>query len=566
MNKLHEILTNLYGKDNVEPIIHALGNVIKNYRQPVSETPPLTEKEIALICYGDSFQSPDRSHLQTLYYFLNRHLRETISIVHLLPFFPYSSDDGFSVIDYKLTNPDLGDWFDIDNLGDSYGLIIDAVVNHISSKSDWFQEYLKGNPKYKDFFIEVDPNTDLSSVIRARAHPLLTTFNRDSKDVHLWTTFSADQIDLNYQNPDVLIKMLDVLLFYASKSARIIRLDAIGHAWKKIGTSCLNLPGAHRLVQLFREVMNMVFPNVQLLTETNVPHKKNIQYFGDGTNEAQLVYQFALPGLVIHSFLNGNCIKLTEWAKTLTLDSATCTYFNLLASHDGIGIRPLLEILNDSEISNLTQTALNRGGFISYKKSGNTRQDPYELNITLYDILADPGQSEEVNIRKFITAHAILLAMQGIPAIYYHSLFASSGDYDGIKKNGQDRSINRKKLNIDEIERELSSPLHRASKTLSEIKRLAGIRKLHPAFNPYSPQKIYSLSDNLFIIERIARYDNERLLAIHNLSNDRVTFTIPNDIIINFTDSAQDLITGRNLKLQTPIFIPPYGFTWLKIV
>lgn len=137
-----------------------------------------------------------------------------------------------------------------------------------------------------------------------------------------------DQVDLNYQNPDVLIKMLDVLLFYASKSARIIRIDAIGHVWKKPGTTCLNLAEVHHLVRLIREVLNVVFPNVQLLTETNVPHEENIQYLGDGTNEAQLVYQFSLPGLVIHSFLTGNRTKLTEWAKTLTLNSDYCATGN----------------------------------------------------------------------------------------------------------------------------------------------------------------------------------------------------------------------------------------------
>ena len=565
MQRVRELLTKLYGSENVESILNRIESLLDDYRRKSKSSSVLTEDDVALICYADSFHSSGKPPLQILHKFLVQYLEDAVSIVHLLPFFPYSLDDGFSVIDYKLINPDLGDWIDIENLGKSYGLIIDAVVNHISVKSTWFQEYLKGNPKYKDFFIEADPNIDLSSVIRARAHPLLTTFNRHSKDIYLWTTFSSDQIDLNYQNPDVLIKMLDVLLFYASKSARIIRLDAIGHAWKKPGTTCLNLAEVHYLVQLSREVLNVVFPNVQLLTETNVPHEENIQYFGDGTNEAQLVYQFSLPGLVIHSFLTGNSVKLTEWAKTLTLNSDYCTYFNLLASHDGIGIRPLLGILDETEITNLVKTTLDRGGFVSYKNSADGQKDPYELNITLYDILSDPSQSEEMNIRKFITAHAILLAMQGIPAIYYHSLFASSGDYGGVKKTGRNRSINRNKLDLDNIEQDLASPENRASKVLTEIKQLIEIRKHYPAFNPYSPQKIHSLSEQLFCVERTLKNRNEKILGIHNLSNELVEFSIQEASRNNFPEIVYDLNTGQYVNFRHELALAPYGFTWLKL-
>ncbi|MDO9547498.1 MAG: sugar phosphorylase [Candidatus Marinimicrobia bacterium] len=566
MQKIRGLLTQLYGSENVESILNQIINLIENYRHKIKSPSVFTESDIALICYGDSFRSPGKPPLQSLHEFLIYYLDCAVSIVHLLPFFPFSSDDGFSVIDYKLVDPDLGDWTDIENLGQSYGLIIDAVVNHISAKSKWFQEYLKDNPDYANFFIETNPSIELSSVIRARAHPLLTKFNRNGGEIHLWTTFSADQIDLNFQNPIVLIKMLDVLLYYASKSARILRLDAIGHAWKKPGTTCLNLPETHCLVQLFCAVLNMVFPNVQLLTETNVPHEENIRYFGDGTNEAQLVYQFSLPGLVIHSFLTGNSVKLTEWAKTLTLNSDNCTYFNLLASHDGIGIRPLLGILDASEIDNLVQTTLNLGGFVSYKNStADGQQDPYELNITLYDILAEPDQSKEMNIRKFINVHAILLTMQGIPAIYYHSLFASSGDHDGVKTSGQNRSINRKKLNLMDLDRELSDPQSRASKVLTEIKQLIGIRKRHPAFNPYSHQEIHSLSEQLFCVERTSKDRNEKILAIHNLSDKLVEFSMSESSINNSHKTGNDLVTNRHINLRMPLFLAPYEFIWLKL-
>jgi sucrose phosphorylase len=381
-------------------------------------------------------------------------------------------------------------------------LIYDAVVNHISSQSEWFREYLAGSPEYADYFIEIDSETDLSAVTRARSHPLLTTFQRDGKTVCLWTTFSADQIDLNFRNPEVLLRMLAVLLFYAAHSAQIIRLDAIGHAWKEPGTTCLNLRGAHLLVQIFRAVLDMAFPDVSLLTETNVPHAENIRYFGDGRNEAQLVYQFPLPGLVVHSFQCGNAVKLTRWAQTLELKSDSCTYLNLLASHDGIGVRPLLGILNTDEIDALVQRTLTNGGYISRKDNGDGTSDPYELNITLFDIIADSELDEDINIQRFLTAQAILLAIPGIPAFYYHSLFGSSGDRTAVERTGQKRAINRRKINLPSLKNELADSQSRTARIFSELKKIIAIRKNQPAFNPYYPVKILPLAEQLFSILR----------------------------------------------------------------
>ncbi|MDD5766216.1 MAG: alpha-amylase family glycosyl hydrolase, partial [Candidatus Marinimicrobia bacterium] len=447
---LQSTLAELYSEAIAQSLLTKIDRLVAEYPRKNETSSPPDERTVALICYGDSFQSSGQAPLKVLNNFLNNYLGDTISTVHLLPFFPYSSDDGFSVIDYKAVNPVWGAWSDIDTIGEKFGLMFDAVVNHISVQSEWFSEYLNGNPEYADFFFETEPGTDLRAVTRARSHPLLTAFQRNGKTIHLWTTFSADQIDLNFRNPEVLLRMLDVLLFYAASSAKIIRLDAIGHAWKEPGTSCLNLRGAHFLVQIFRAVLDRVFPDVLLLTETNVPHAENICYFGDGWNEAQLIYQFPLAGLVAHSFQCGNAVKLTRWAQTLELNPDSCTYFNLLASHDGIGIRPLLGILDETEIAALVQRTQNHGGYISYKTAGEGASDPYEMNITLFDILAEPELDEAANIRRFITAQAILLAMPGIPALYYHSLFGSSGDRPAVEKTGQKRAINRRKFNLPE--------------------------------------------------------------------------------------------------------------------
>ncbi len=188
--------------------------------------------------------------------------------------------------------------------------MFDAVINHISQHSRWFQGYLSGQEPYTDYFVEVDPAADLSDVVRPRTLPLLTPVETADGTKHVWTTFSADQIDLNYASPDLLLEVLDVLLTYVQQGAQLIRLDAIGFMWKEIGTTCIHLPQAHSLIKLMRAALDEAAPETLLVTETNVPHAENISYFGDGYDEAQMVYNFTLPPLTLHAFLTGDASAL----------------------------------------------------------------------------------------------------------------------------------------------------------------------------------------------------------------------------------------------------------------
>jgi sucrose phosphorylase len=350
--------------------------------------------------------------------------------VHILPFFPYSSDDGFSIIDYTAVNPEWGTWADIRQLGEHVRLMFDAVINHISCQSEWFQGFLRDDPQYAGFFIIVDGGADLSMVVRPRALPLLTPVETSTGKRFVWTTFSEDQIDLNFGNPEVLLRLVDVLLLYVEQGAEFIRLDAIAYLWKRLGTPCIHLEEAHRVVKLLRAVMDAVAPGVLLITETNVPHDENISYFGDGTDEAQMVYQFSLPPLTLHAFLTGNATYLTRWATTLQPFSSETTFFNFLASHDGIGVRPAEGILPPEEVQRLVDTTLAHGGFVSHKTDGDGAQSVYELNISYFDALSDPRDNEPLALQvdRFLAAQAIMLALQGVPGIYVHSLFGSRSD------------------------------------------------------------------------------------------------------------------------------------------
>ena len=538
MDRILEKLRSLYG-DKADIIYPEINNIINNFQNKKIREEELTEKDVVLITYGDQFRGDDK-HLRYLKRFCDEFFKGYINTIHILPFFPYSSDDGFSVIDYRKVKEDLGDWEDIEDLSKDYKLMFDFVCNHISSKSEWFQGYLKGDKRYKDYFIEMDPDIDLSNVVRPRALPLLTPFDTRDGKKYLWTTFSADQIDLNYKSPKLLLDMIKILLFYIERGADIIRLDAIAYLWKEIGTPCVHLRETHTVVQLFRDILDRVAPEVKIITETNVPHKDNISYFGDGYNEAQLVYQFPLPPLILYTFKKHDSTAFNAWAKTIKPFSPKTTYFNFLASHDGIGLNPLRGIVDEKEIENLVEITERRGGLVSYKYNPNGTKSPYELNISYFNALSDEDEDEEIKIKKFINTYGIILVLQGVPGIYIHSILGSENYYDGVKTTGQNRSINREKFDYERIREELKDKNSRRYRIYSSFIKLLDTRKNSRVFSPNSEQEILELDNRVIAISRRCR--DEKLLAIHNITPGSVSLKI--DI--------------GDLELD------PYEFVWLR--
>jgi sucrose phosphorylase len=484
----------------------------------------ISQRDVLLITYADQVRKKGELPLKVLVEFCARHLRGVVSGIHLLPFYPWSSDDGFSVKDLFAVEPGYGTWEDIALLGSNFDLMLDGVFNHVSVQGEWFQGFLADDARYRDFFIAVTGSPDLSHVVRPRALPLLTEFSTAAGPKRVWTTFSADQVDLNFKNPEVLLAVLEALLLYVARGARFIRLDAIAFLWKEIGTSCLHLPQTHRVIQLLRAVLEEVAPQVLLITETNVPHKDNIAYFGDGTNEAQLVYNFALPPLVLHSFATGNAEKLTRWAQSLALPSDRVTYFNFLASHDGIGLNPARGILNDAEIGALVRRTLEHGGFISYKDMPDGSRSPYEMNINYLDALSNPsaGEPVELTARKFLAAHAILLSLQGVPGIYFHSMFGSRGDRAGAESSGLPRRVNRQKLEREELEAELADPASLRGQVFRGCRRDLQTRGRHAAFHPCGEQEVLAVDPRVFAVRRISPDGTDRVLCLHNVSDETV--------------------------------------------
>lgn len=516
-----------------------------------------SEKDAVLITYGDSFQQNNREPLAVLNDFVTEYLGDAISIVHVLPFFPYSSDDGFSVIDYRKVNPDLGSWDDVHELGTGQTVMFDAVINHVSAKSREFQGFLKGEEKYRNFFIVVGPEFDISRVFRPRALPLLTRFDTNRGNLDLWTTFSTDQIDLNYRDPDVLLYIIDVLLYYVLHGASIIRLDAIAFMWKESGTECLHLPQTHAAIKLFRNVFDMVAPHVKIITETNVPHSDNISYFGEGNDEAHMVYNFALPPLTVHALLTGDGSYLTQWASTLQLGNPKNYFYNFTASHDGIGLMPARGILPAVEIERLVTATEKHGGKLGLKDNPDGTQSVYELNVSLFDLLSDPNADEpmERQVHRFVASQAVAMILAGVPALYYHSMVGSRNYYEGVERTGVRRAINREKLGLERLKGELSERGSRRELVYSALTRLLRERRKHRAFHPEGPQTVLSLHRQIFAVERQSPDGGEKILSIINLSD------APVSLQPKFRGRV-DIITGTTLEKQ--IDLEPYGIRWLR--
>ncbi len=566
LKQIGERFSRLYGGP-AEPYLERLDMMIGRYGVGTDHHHPYRywdQADSVLITYGDMVHRTGESPLAALKSFLDDRLRGAVSTVHILPFFPYSSDDGFSVIDYREVDPDLGTWDDVERLSENFSIMADLVLNHVSRESSWFRDYVSGIAPECNYFIEVDPHADLSSVVRPRSTPVLTPTQTRDGERHVWTTFSEDQVDLDFANPDVLFEFIDILFFYISKGTRIVRLDAIAYLWKKLGTSCIHLPETHEVVKLFRDILDLAAPEVSILTETNVPHEENISYFGDG-DEAHIVYQFTLPPLLMHALLSENASHLTRWAMELSPPPTGCTYLNFTASHDGIGVRPLEGLLTQKQLDATLKHVKERGGFISTKSNSDGSKSPYELNITYFDILrTEQDANSDLQIARFLCSQAIALSLQGIPALYFNSLIAGKNYTDGVERTGRSRTINRQKWDADELLAQLDVEDSERAVVFKKYVQLLTLRSQHPAFHPNAAQTVLDLGPALFALERAAPDDSERVVCIFNMTAKQKEVRLASIPSICDASKWRNVIRGKALSAKQKAFkLRPFEICWL---
>ncbi len=528
-----------------------------------------TEHDIAVITYGNSVVNDNEAPLKTLHHFLHQYLHEYINTIHILPFFPYCADDGFSVINYRSVNTELGSWDDIDIISRDFRLMSDLVINHCSKDNEWFQQFIRDEEPGKFFFVTGSPDDDTSAVVRPRTTPLfrktnVIKANKQDDPKYVWCTFSHDQVDFDFKNPDVLCAIVGIIRFYLNHGIRIFRFDAVAFLWKELGTSCINLPQTHEIVRLLRTLIEHAQKDSIIITETNIPNRENLSYFGNG-NEAHCIYNFSLPPLLVNTLTTGDCHYLKNWLMSMPPAQNGTTYFNFIASHDGIGLRPAEGLLSDKEIQNLTETMEMFGGKISWRALDNGINKPYEINISLFDALKGTTKGpDQWQIARFVCAHAIMLALEGIPAFYIHSLLATENDLKRVDDKGYNRAINRHQWQAEELTKQLINENTTHHQVLKQLKNLIHIRKQQPAFHPNATQFTLHFNNQIFAFWRQSMDRRQSIFCLHNISDTAQTVLL-SSINLIATDHWHDLISGAQLDNHGDKYVmAPYQALWLS--
>jgi len=521
------------------------------------------EADVAVITYGDSILNGAEPPLQTLHAFLTRRLGALVSWVHVLPFHPWTSDDGFAVLDYSSVNEALGTWADITRLGVDYRLMADLVLNHCSSRSAWFENFKRGQTPGADYFFTPDAAFDTSKVVRPRTTPLLNTVVTEQGERAVWCTFSPDQVDFDFSNPAVVVEFVSIIRELLDAGVRVFRLDAVAFLWKESGTTCMNLPQTHELIRLFRLVIESAQPDAIVITETNVPNRENLSYFGNA-NEAHGIYNFSLPPLLVHALVSGTSRYLSTWMTSMPPAQDGTVYFNFIASHDGIGLRPVEGLLEQAEVDDLLATMKRFGGRISWRETGDGEAKPYEVNIALADALqGTTAGPDQWGLQRYLCAHAIMLSLEGVPAFYIHSLVGTRNDEARLAHTSHNRSINRHQWALQALNAELDDEASAHHAIFEGVKKLIALRQAQAAFHPNATQFTLHLGDELFGFWRQSLDRRQSLFCVHNLTAEEQVLPLSRlNLVVNHSwrELISDAVITEDVREWT---LAPYQTLWI---
>ncbi|MGP6087415.1 alpha-amylase family glycosyl hydrolase [Antarctobacter jejuensis] len=522
-----------------------------------------SQKDAVLITYGDSLIDGVYKPLDLLRDFLSRYMTGVVNGVHILPFFPFTSDDGFAVTDYRKVNPTLGDWPDISRIGSEWHLMSDLVLNHVSSQGTWFNAYRQGQAPYDKFFYEASPEDDLSMVVRPRTTPLLQEVETANGTKHVWCTFSHDQVDLDFRNPEVLLEIIRIIRLHVDAGVKIIRLDAVAFIWKEPGTPSIHLPKTHAIVQLLRVLADFAAEPIVLLTETNVPKAENLSYFGQ-LNEAHWIYNFPLPPLILHAMLSGDARSLSNWQRAMPPAPFGCAYLNFSASHDGIGMRPAEGLLPDEEIERMIRTVQAGGGLASMRALPGGGTSVYELNTTFFSAMKRTYLGEDGRqVDRFVCSQTIVMSLEGIPAFYIHAMLATENDLEGVTRRAMNRAINRHRWDYPELQEKLADPESDQARVLSALSERLRIRSKQPAFHPNATNFTLAVDDRLFVVWRQALDRSQSIFALHNVSAEEVNLS-PRALNLIADEDWVDLLSGDVLHPEEDgVTLAPYQCRWI---
>ena len=557
---LKKIYRQILTKQNIDLLKNEIVQLIEDFNKKnrVNKI-NISEKTSLVISYGDNIYSSQSSSMKIFQKFFQKNLEKLFDTIHFLPFYPSSSDSGFAVKDHYQIDKKIGNWSDLKKISKSKKIMADVVINHASARGLWFKNFLKRKKPGKDYFLTVNSKFNTSKVVRPRDHKLLKKIKIFEKNDYLWRTFSPDQIDLNFKNPSVLLRFIKIIIYLINNGVTIFRLDAIAYLWKQNGTKCINLSQTHEIIKLLRVVTSLLNVQTLIITETNLPEKENLSYFGKN-NEANWVYNFSLPPLLIHAFLFENSSYLNQWSRKLPSTKHGNCYLNFIASHDGIGIRPTEGILNEKTLSSFLKRLKKNGSKFSYRKVQNKSKKVYEANITVFDALrkSDFDPKGLFFLERYISAHAIMVSFEGVPAVYFNSLFGKSNDEAKYIITGNNRDVNRYKWNFNNITTKLRDKKSKQSIFYRNIGALLEIKRKQKAFHPNASRININLGPKIFCFKRISKDKKQSIICMTNLSSKIQT---PNfKKIGNYRD-----LLNSNLKFRegNSLILKPFQTVWL---
>lgn len=399
--------------------------------------------------------------------------------VHILPPFPSSADRGFAPKTYFEIDPAFGTWEDMKRIGEGFPILVDVMVNHISRQSEAFRDFVRrgrASPT-ADLFLTVDkvwpgglvPDADVRRIfLRKPDHPFTDIIVEETGAREtVWTSFGtkdwSEQVDLDVHSPLTQHFFGKVFEHLSQNGIRIVRLDAVGYVIKKPGTSCFFVePEIWEFLSWIKNLADSC--GIDLLPEVHAP----FSYQRNLADHGYWVYDFVLPGLVLHTLFSGSTDKLAEH-----LRSCPRRQFTTLDCHDGIPIQPDLDgILTLAEARAVVSQCEARGANINRilgEKKGPDGFDAHQINITYYDALDRDDDA-------YILARAIQCFAPGVPQIYYVGLLAGTNDQNAFSVSGEGRAVNRHNYTVEEIERDLQRPVVR------RLEALIRFRNTHPAF------------------------------------------------------------------------------------
>ncbi len=423
---------------------------------------------VMLITYANSLGR----NISELEHILGRYFKDAVAGVHILPFYPSSSDRGFSPLRYDIVDPEYGDWNDIDRLSEKYFLMYDFMINHLSRQSLPFQDFIAGKDKspyagmfirYNEFWPGGEPTAENIGKIyrrKPRAPYIEVTFNDGTRE-KIWCTFGDDQMDLNIHNDVTWQYIKDNLQVLAGHGAALVRLDAFAYTPKKVGGTCFF--EEPEIWEMLNRVEKILSPyQVEILPEMHEHYTLQMKLAEKG----YWVYDFALPMLLLHALHTGEAASLVHWLRICPRKQ-----FTTLDTHDGIGVIDVRGLLTDEQIEMTKGLLFEKGANIKriYNTADYKNLDIYQVNCTYYSAL---GNNDDA----YTIARAVQMFAPGIPQVYYVGMLAGKNDIELVESTRNGRDINRHSYTAEEIAWEVERPV------VQKIIKLMRFRNEFPAF------------------------------------------------------------------------------------